>query len=489
MLRLSRNRLMATGTACLLAQVLWAGAVFGTQNVGPQALIIADDGAEVVAEHQLTLVASYDSAGGDVLVVRRAPGQSVSTLRQSLAGDPRVRAVDEIFVSALTPPQAVGSAARLVDLESTSDKAGIAGSPCLDAYMATDAWASWAEQSAVDLTRIREAQAVVGHCGAGVTIAIIDTGVDAEHPLLAGAVLAGYDFLADSPSSSPEWNGLPESQRSGAQQAMQAGSSATSFAILEESARKIAQDVQLNLGATSFAILESGPISVMLAETEVETVAGLDLPPLFGHGTMVAGLVRLAAPGADLLPLRAFDAYGVGKSTHIVRAIYYAVEHGADVINMSFSMDQQSKAIAEALRYAREHGVVVVAAVGNRGSNSLVYPASDSLVVGVAASENDNALADFSNYGPNNADLVAPGVALISAYPGGYYAAGWGTSFSTPLVAGAAALLRFGRPDDATTQRDTVKDLLASVEFVGLQGKVLTGGRLDVLGAVNESQD
>lgn len=488
MLRSSRYRLLATGLAYLLAQSLWCSLAFAAQCEDQCALLVVDEGAAVIADHQLEAVDFFETEGDDLLVVKILPGQSLQMFRQSLLQDPNVRAVDEITLASVGPPESLDLTNRLQDLEGASDREGVASTPCLDAYVGgSSAWASWAEQSAVELTRVREAQDAVGHCGEGVTVAIIDTGVDAEHPLLADATLVGYDFLADSPSSSPEWNGLTEPQRSQAQQAMQAGSTASSFAILEESARNIVQDYQLNLGASSFAILEAGPISVILAQTEAETVEGLDLPPLFGHGTMVAGLVRLVAPGASILPLRAFDAYGVGESTDIVRAIYYAVDHDADVINLSFSMNRQSSAIKEALRYAREHGVVVVAAAGNRSSNALTFPASDNRVIGVAASENDDALADFSNYGPNNADLVAPGVALISAYPGGYYAAGWGTSFSTPLVAGAAALLRFGMPDDATTQSDTVESLLAGVEFVGLQGTVLTGGRLDTEGAVLQS--
>lgn len=473
--------LMSVLTLTLLAS---ATAAFAS---GQQALVVADVGSTVVSDHELDEVERHATAGVDFITVRLANGQTVEALRSSLASEASVQAVDEIFDTELLP---AGDAAvpEVEDLVSASDSAGLATSPCLGQYLADDPWAGWAEQNAIALMHVHEAQARAGHCGDGVTVAVIDTGVDADHPLLAGAVLSGYDFLVEEQSFSPEWSALDASLVAIVEEEMRARASASLVAIVEQSAREIAQS-STQVNASLVAIVETGNISVFLAQQDVETLEEFDLPPLFGHGTMVAGLVRLVAPGAQIMPLRAFDGFGIGDSTDVVRAIYYAVDHGADVINMSFSMDRQSPAVGKALRYARDHGVVVVAAAGNRSSNEQTFPASDSRVVGVASSDDDDLLAEFSNFGPNNADLTAPGVALVSSYPGGLYAAGWGTSFSTPLVSGTAALLRFGLPDDATTHRDTIEDLLNGVEFVGLQGEVLTGGRLDVEGAVLQSLD
>ena len=471
----------------LLALVVAASASGQSANED-LALVVAQNGAAVAASHGLDLVQEYGAADNSLLLVRLAPGQSPGSLRTQLASDPNILAVDEVSSSALGPPSR-SQAQVLAELESAGEAAGLVSSPCLDSYFSDGSWAGWAEQTVASVTMVREAQAAAGHCGEGVTVALIDTGVDADHPLLTDAVVPGYDFISNFVSRSSEWTGLGGTNIAIIENSLRATAVGTNIAIIESSPRQIALSSSAGVSGTLMCIIESGSFGVLLAENETESFEELELPPRFGHGTMVAGLIRLVAPGAKIMPLRAFDAYGAGNSVDIVRAIYYATDHGADVINMSFSMEKQSPAVNEALRYARDHGVVVVAAAGNRSTNESTYPASDHGVVGVASSDLADQLADFSNYGPNTADLVAPGVALISSYPGGHYATGWGTSFSTPLVAGAAALLRVGQPDNSQSQRDTVEDILAGVEFVDLQGKVFTGGRLDVLGAVEESID
>lgn len=485
MFRICRLCSLLIALVLFVAPAVAFGAPAG--NASGLAVVVAADASRAAADHGLDVVAEHPSQGGVVLVTRLASDQTVQSLRQATNSDANVFAVDAVYTSSLQPPSAVDAARRLEDLAASSDSSGLVRTPCLDSYFADGAWAGWAEQSAATLTMVREAQAAAGHCGEGVTVAIIDTGVDASHPLLEGAVVAGYDFLQETYSLSAEWSGLDGTMSAIVENSLRATSAGTMSAIVEQSSRQIAADTTAGVNGTMSCIVETGTISVLLAQEHTDEYKGLDLPPLFGHGTMVAGLVRMVAPGAQILSLRAFDANGVGVSSDILRAIYFAVDAGADVINMSFSMERQSPAVSEALRYARANGVVVVAAAGNRGTNDLTYPASDSKVIGVASSDVDDTLAEFSNFGSNNADLAAPGVALISSFPGGLFAAGWGTSFSTPLVAGAAALLRFGQPDDAGTHRAVVEDILTGVDFVGLQGTVLTGGRLDVLGAVDQS--
>ncbi len=161
----------------------------------------------------------------------------------------------------------------------------------------------------------------------------------------------------------------------------------------------------------------------------------------FGHGTMVAGIVHLVAPTAKIMPLKAFHADGLGYTSDILRAIYYATLKGAKVLNLSFSSPTSSAEIKGALDNATDRGLVSVASVGNDGSASLVYPAALDNVMGVASTSNDDTRSSFSNYGAAQVWVAAPGEGIITTYPWGSYAAGWGTSFSTPFVSGAAALL------------------------------------------------
>lgn len=234
------------------------------------------------------------------------------------------------------------------------------------------------------------------------------------------------------------------------------------------------------LDLSTAAIVESAVGSV---------VAGDEVPTYFGHGTMVAGLVRLTAPSAWIMPLRVFDGSGQGHVFDIVRAIYHAVDHGADVINMSFSVGQGSQELRRAIQYARLHGVVCVAAAGNQGDNSLIYPAAYPDVISVASLEGEE-LTLFSNYGSNIVELGAPGSGVISAFPGGLYGAGWGTSFSAPLVAGTVALLVHGYPDKTIATIQSMENDLrqGSEELESLAG-LIGSGRLDALGTVLEMRE
>ncbi|HWC16634.1 MAG TPA: S8 family serine peptidase, partial [Terriglobales bacterium] len=161
----------------------------------------------------------------------------------------------------------------------------------------------------------------------------------------------------------------------------------------------------------------------------------------FGHGTMTAGLVHLVAPQAQLMPLKAFNANGTGYASDVLRAIYYAVNHGAKVISMSFDFTTPSQELATAINYATMHGVICVASAGNDGSMATVYPASLPNVIDVASTSNNNTPSSFSNYGVPPVELSAPGEAVMSTYPFNTYAVGWGTSFSAPLVSGTVALM------------------------------------------------
>ncbi len=170
--------------------------------------------------------------------------------------------------------------------------------------------------------------------------------------------------------------------------------------------------VQLN--ASTVAILSQSTTSI------------LDGPPgEFGHGTMTAGLVDLVAPGAHIMSLKAFAGDGSSDLFNIVRAIYYAADYGANVISMSFEITQSSPALQNAIQYALSKNVVVVAASGNDGGQILVFPAAYNSVIGVGSTNSSDARSTFTNFGTN---------------------AVWGTSFSTPIVAGEAALVLQARP-------------------------------------------
>ena len=164
-------------------------------------------------------------------------------------------------------------------------------------------------------------------------------------------------------------------------------------------------------------------------------------PPAFGHGTLVAGVLHAVAPEARIVPIRAFDAYGNTTLFKLAEAIYRASDLGVNVLNMSFSTTEVSMALQQAVIYAQGKGVATVASVGNESQNAAgMYPASYPLVSAVAATDFNDQLAPFSNYGSIVA-VCAPGAFVVSTAPGGRYAMAWGTSFSAPIESGAIALV------------------------------------------------
>jgi subtilisin family serine protease len=169
-----------------------------------------------------------------------------------------------------------------------------------------------------------------------------------------------------------------------------------------------------------------------------------------GHGTLVAGIaaaktnnglgVAGVSWGAQIMPLRILDAAGNGSNENVAQAILWATNHGARVINMSFGGPDFSQDVQDAVNYALEQGVVLVAATGNQGVATVLYPAAYPGVIGVGATDSSNLLADFSNTG-DGVDVVAPGVAIYSTSPGSHYSYSSGTSMAAPQVSGLAALL------------------------------------------------
>jgi thermitase len=187
------------------------------------------------------------------------------------------------------------------------------------------------------------------------------------------------------------------------------------------------------------------------------------------HGTRVSGIIAAVtdngtgmagiARNCRIMAVKALNANGTGSFEAIAAGILYAVDNGASVINMSLGGTTASQAVADAVQYAFDHNVVVVAAAGNGGNAQAVnFPGSISRVIAVGATDSGNSLAYFSCTG-HALDLVAPGVGILSAIPSGYSSSGGdGTSFSSPMVAGVAALLRSLDPnmsvDDVTRYID-----------------------------------
>ena len=235
------------------------------------------------------------------------------------------------------------------------------------------------------------------------------------------------------------------------------------------------------LGAgTTIAVVDTG-VDLTHPDLQANLVAGTDIaagktdcPPgpqdENGHGTHVAGIaaavtnngigVAGTAPDARIMPVRVLDASGSGSSDDVAAGIIYAADHGADVINLSFSFRHRSVLLDNVLgqvtcapaidadcRSTIRPGAIVVAAAGNSGANIREYPAADLVpgVLAVGASTEENTLATFSTYG-SWVRVAAPGERIVSTLPGGYYAAWSGTSMAAPLTAGVAALDRAAYP-------------------------------------------
>jgi type VII secretion-associated serine protease mycosin len=239
------------------------------------------------------------------------------------------------------------------------------------------------------LDRLHAQQAWSISKGAGVTVAVIDSGVEATHPDLRGQVLAGADF---GDHRSPQ--GLVDT------------------------------DTKFNGHGTAMASLIAG------------TAAN-------GGGQGMLGL----APATKILPI--YDDFGNDPTPAATgEGIEYAIQHGAGVINISSSGNVNDVFLRKAINDAIAHNVVVVVGAGNNGQrgNAPGYPAADPGVVAVAATDQSDKPADFSSYGPY-VTLAAPGAQIVTAASHAGYAKGGGTSDSTALVSAAAALVRSHFPN------------------------------------------
>src|SRR3989449_7493171 len=417
----------------ILAWLLGLAGVLGI----PHASAAQDEGAsvlrcsskeihDIVRRHGLTLLRSHESQ--DIHSVRAPASAHPEHLLSDLRSDPDVKGI-EADTDVMLPEAPAGlkldqSTASILDTLSHRTLVPFYGSPVLSSYV---------NQPAVVLIGSPEAHQLA--TGAGI-VAVIDTGVDPNHPVLKASLVPGFDFTRNLPGIPSEFADLGQSTAS----------------ILDQSTASILDPWRVVvLNQSTAPILNQSTASIL--DTR-------QLPQEFGHGTMVAGIIHLVAPTALIMPLKAFKADGTSNLFDILRAIYYAVDHGARVINMSFSTEQRSAAMGRAMNYAGSRGVICVSSVGNKGARLRVYPAAFDYVFGVGSTSNRDTRSTYTNFG-DDVQLAAPGEGIITTYPGGHYAAAWGTSFSTAFVSGGAALLL---QMNMRTNPDTAADALGNAK-------------------------
>jgi subtilisin family serine protease len=256
--------------------------------------------------------------------------------------------------------------------------------------------------------------------GAGSIVAVLDTGINPNHQLFANRLTSTrYDFVSNDGSPDDLPNGLDDD----------------SDGLMDEAT---------------------------------------------GHGSHVAGTVLLAAPEAQIMVLRVLDSDGRGDLFSIQKAIKYATDNGAHIINLSLGTYGQTEVASDLVNYAWERNVLIVAAAGNDGSDQQdkwQFPAAFDRVVAVAATNHNDRKADFSNYA-QYVDISAPGTKIYSAnWDGGYL--NWnGTSMATPFVAGGAALIKSRFPSLTPAQITArLKNSATPIDYLNpqYQGKLGTG--------------
>src|SRR2546425_1243461 len=209
-------------------------------------------------------------------------------------------------------------------------------------------------------------------------VAILDTGVDAQHPDLAGNVIPGTSILDGS------------------------------------------------AGTTDPSGHGTWVAGIAAAQTNT---------------TPVEGIAGVAYAGVRIMPVTVLDVNGLGQDSDVIAGVIWAADHGADVIVMAFSNPGFSQNLQDALDYAWSKNVVLVAATGNDGVSTPTFPAGDRGVMGVAATDPNDSLVLFSNSG-QSVFIAAPGTDIQTTNIGAAYNVISGTSASAAIVAGAAAFLR-----------------------------------------------
>ncbi|AYO31419.1 hypothetical protein D2962_13155 [Biomaibacter acetigenes] len=412
----------------ILFEVFSAPVLANTHNSGiagivPNKLMVKYKGQpDTVYEKGFSLKASGSESSYTVKTIDLSPGENVFEAIERMKKDPNIEYVEPVYIY------------KIADTYRSDDKYGIKDYKTQNAVNDAEFNNQWW----ILATEMEKAwEKVSEDRRKDVTVAVLDTGIDSDHPDLAGSIVPGYDFV--------NGDSVPEDDN--------------------------------------------------------------------GHGTHVAGIIGAianntigiagAASGVKIMPVKVLDANGEGDSGKIIEGIKWAVNHGADIINMSlersrYIVDESGKTVDafsqieyEAIQYALEKGVIMVAAVGNESNHwttdepgdldivqndkkydsPVGYPAAYSGVLGVGAvdwySNTGFIIADFSNTG-DEVDVAAPGVGIISTYLNSNYEYESGTSQAAPIVSGLAALLKAG--DESLSNEDIEKTIMESAIDLGEPG-------------------
>ena len=406
----------------------------------------------IAARHNLAVVRPLDTADS-VYLVTGAASVPVAQVESDVSSDTDVTDIEPDQPTAV--PELTQSTGVILDQLPPPTATTYAGASVLASYLA---------QPAAQIVNLWTAQSAFHVTGAG-TVAVIDTGVDPTSTVLAPSLVSGYDFIHNTPGMASDWSELGPNAQSALQASNPSPASKSDIALLNQSTGVILdQSTGVILDQSTGVILDG------------------QIPAEFGHGTMVAGVIHLVAPTAKIMPLKAFTAAGTAQLSDILRAIYYAADHGAQIINMSFTLLQPSEELNDAVQYAHNAGSICIAAAGNSGAAQVPNPANLDKVMGIASTSLQDTVSKFTNYG-DGVFLGAPGENIITTYPGNNYAQVSGTSFSTPFVAGATALLYqllaqtdFGNMKDNLSHAVSVSDLIGN-------------GRLDINRALQAAAD
>ena len=195
------------------------------------------------------------------------------------------------------------------------------------------------------------------------------------------------------------------------------------------------------------------------------------------HGTHVAGIIGSSinnhqlgagvAPNTSIMPIDVFDGE-YAYTSHVIEGIYHAVDAGADIINMSLGGYYSNSSFNDAIQYAHQNGLVIVAAAGNDSTVETHYPSSYENVISVGSTTSYDSLSPFSNYG-KDIDIVAPGSGIYSTLSYNSFGSMSGTSMAAPIVAGVAALIKASEP--ALSNEEIANRLYSSSKDLGIAGK------------------